>query len=133
VAVTAKSPFPVALRTPVVETDAGAPDETVHAAVEVTSLVDPSLYLAVAVSWSLSPMSREVPGAEMATLWMDGGGGGGVGGVTGVDPLPLHEIRPAPRRDAPTTTTAALEKSRKPELARRRGRKDNNGTKAPKL
>jgi hypothetical protein len=68
VAVTAKSPAPAAESNPADDTDAGAPEETDHATAEVTSCVEPSEYWLVAVSWSLSPTSSEVPGAARATL-----------------------------------------------------------------
>jgi hypothetical protein len=115
VAVTVKSPAPVAESNPADVTDAGAPEETDQAAVEVTSRVEPSLYRLVAVSSSLSPMSSEVPGAETAMPWSVGAGGGeDGGGVTAVDPPPLHE-----NRLAHSTAAVALRRNRNPEWEHR--------------
>jgi hypothetical protein len=94
-AVTVKSPAPLALSSPPEEMLADAPLDKLQAAVEVTFFVEPSLYCALASSCRVSPMRSEVPGPPIVMLCATGAGGEGGGGAEDAgDPAPPHETGP---------------------------------------
>jgi len=105
---TVTEPTASALRTPAVVIVATEFCGRLQVVLELTSLLLPSLYTAIAPSWITSPTVRELPGA---TMLIDcrvggGGGGGGGGGEDGVLELPPPQLA----RNS-TAKTTALEAS----------------------